>query len=213
MMAESPQASPFEHDPFGEVPDELLVSALLHRSGNVLRLGEALSCTPFVPSSWVGSMSETLILERAQRFLVALRHCQVLGIQVHDASPLGLTLCLPYSPQIVGNPESGVIHGGAITTLMDTACGISTVCVLAEFEVCPTLDLRIDYMHPAEPNKDVYGFAECYRVTSNIIFTRGYAYQDDPAQPIAHVVGTFMRMGKGVQGGKELTRNTQGGGA
>jgi acyl-coenzyme A thioesterase PaaI-like protein len=55
-------------------------------------------------------------------------------------------------------------------------------------------------MHPAEPNKDVFGFAECYRVTPNIIFTRGYAYQDDPAQPIARVVGTFMRMGKGVPG-------------
>jgi acyl-coenzyme A thioesterase PaaI-like protein len=68
-------------------------------------------------------------------------------------------------------------------------------------------------MHPAEPDKDVYGFAECYRVTPNIIFTRGYAYQDDPQQPIAHVVGTFMRMGKGLQGNKELQRTIQGGGA
>ncbi|WP_171499632.1 PaaI family thioesterase, partial [Acinetobacter guerrae] len=82
----------------------------------------------------------------------------------------------------------------------DTTCGISTVCVLPSFEICPTLDLRIDYMHPAEPNKDVYGFAECYRVTPNVIFTRGYAYQDDPEQPIAHVVGAFMRMGKAIGG-------------
>lgn len=141
-------------------------------------------------------MSDNAIAERAQRFLVALRHCQVLGLSVHHADAGGLTLRLPYSAQIVGNPESGVIHGGAITTLMDTTCGIPTVCVLPDFEVCPTLDLRIDYMHPAEPHKDVYGFAECYRVTPNVIFTRGYAYQDDPAQPIAHVVGTFMRMGK-----------------
>jgi uncharacterized protein (TIGR00369 family) len=158
-------------------------------------------------------MSETLILERAQRFLSALRHCQVLGIQVQSADPQGLTLCLPYSPQIVGNLRTGVIHGGAITTLMDTTCGISIVCALPEFEMCPTLDLRIDYMHPAEPDKDVYGFAECYRVTPNIIFTRGYAYQDDPQQPIAHVVGTFMRMGKSLQGNKELQRTIQGGGA
>jgi uncharacterized protein (TIGR00369 family) len=141
-------------------------------------------------------MSNSPILERAQRFLSVLRHCQVLGMAVHSADQQGLVLRLPYSPQIVGNPETGVIHGGAITTLMDTTCGISIVCVLPEFEICPTLDLRIDYMHPAEPGKDVYGFAECYRVTPNIIFTRGYAFQDDPSQPIAHVVGTFMRMGK-----------------
>ncbi|MGH8355636.1 MAG: PaaI family thioesterase [Pseudomonas sp.] len=156
-------------------------------------------------------MSDNLILERAQRFLLALRHCQMLAIGVHAADAQGLTLHLPYSSQIIGNPETGVIHGGAITTLMDTTCGISTVCVLPEFEICPTLDLRIDYMHPAEPNKDVYGYAECYRVTPHIIFTRGFAYQDDPEQPIAHVVGAFMRMGKGAQGDQELKRDIQGG--
>ncbi len=155
-------------------------------------------------------MSDSLMLERAQRFLSALRHCQVLGMRVHGVTPAGLTLCLPYSTQIIGNPETGVIHGGAITTLMDTTCGISTVCVLPEFEVCPTIDLRIDYMRPAEPNKDVYGFAECYRVTPHIIFTRGYAYQDDPQQPIAHVVGTFMRMGKGAPTNLAFTASAPG---
>jgi uncharacterized protein (TIGR00369 family) len=161
-------------------------------------------CAAAAPLSWadfphrheVSTMSDNAVLQRAQRFLSALRHCQVLGLSVHEAGPEGLTLRLPYSTQIIGNPESGVIHGGAITTLMDTTCGISTVCVLPEFEICPTLDLRIDYMRPAQPHMDVYGFAECYRVTENVIFTRGYAYQDDPAEPIAHVVGAFMRMGK-----------------
>ena len=158
-------------------------------------------------------MSDNSMLDRAQRFLGALRHCQVLGMQVHNVDSSGLTLRLPYSTQIIGNPETGVIHGGAITTLMDTTCGISTVCVLPEFEICPTLDLRIDYMRPAQPHKDVYGFAECYRVTENVIFTRGYAYQDNPDEPIAHVVGAFMRMGKGAQGDKDLKREIQGGAA
>lgn len=147
-------------------------------------------------------MTDNPIFQRAMRFLSALRHCQVLDLRVRSASQQGLTITLPYSPHIVGNPQTGVIHGGAITSLMDTACGMATLCVLPEFEVCPTLDLRIDYMHPAEPHKDVHGFAQCYRVTTDVIFTRGFAYQDDPEQPIAHVVGTFMRMGKGVKGTK-----------
>ncbi|MFC6300030.1 hotdog fold thioesterase [Pseudomonas sp. CCM 7893] len=149
-------------------------------------------------------MTENLLLERATRFVSALRHCQVLGIQVHDASGEGMTLVLPYNQNIVGDPQTGVIHGGALTSLMDTACGMATLCVLPEFEVCPTLDLRIDYMHPAEPHKPVFGFAQCYRVTTDVIFTRGFAYQDDPQQPIAHVVGTFMRMGKRLKGTRGL---------
>ncbi|MCI0994828.1 PaaI family thioesterase [Pseudomonas corrugata] len=157
-------------------------------------------------------MAEDPVFERATRFLSALRHCQVLGLKLHSASHEGLTLVLPFSPRIVGNPLTGVLHGGALTSLMDTACGMSTLCVLPEFEVCPTLDLRIDYMHAAEPNKDVYGFAQCYRVTPDVIFTRGFAYQDDPDQPIAHVVGTFMRLGQHARGltkgGPMTARNT-----
>jgi uncharacterized protein (TIGR00369 family) len=155
-------------------------------------------------------MTENLILERAARFVSALRHCQVLGIQVHDASGEGMTLILPYNQNIVGDPQTGVIHGGALTSLMDTACGMATLCVLPEFEVCPTLDLRIDYMHPAEPHKPVFGFAQCYRVTTDVIFTRGFAYQDDPQQPIAHVVGTFMRMGKRLKGTQGLGNSIKG---
>lgn len=158
-------------------------------------------------------MSENPIFERAVRFISAIRHCQVLGLRVVSADSKGMTLVLPYSAQIVGNPQTGVIHGGALTSLMDSACGVSTLCVLPEFEVCPTLDLRIDYMHPAEPHKEVYGFAECYRVTTDIIFTRGVAYQDDPQQPIAHVVGTFMRLGKGVKGSQGFAGAIKGGAA
>ncbi|WP_434648591.1 PaaI family thioesterase [Pseudomonas sp. D1-2] len=149
-------------------------------------------------------MAEDPVFERATRFLSALRHCHVLGIKLHSASRDGLTLELPYSAHLVGNPLTGIVHGGALTSLMDTACGMSTLCVLPQFEVCPTLDLRIDYMHAARPNKAIYGFAQCYRVTPDVIFSRGFAYQDDPEQPIAHVVGTFMRLGdsaRGLKGG------------
>ena len=60
-------------------------------------------------------MSDNPIFERAVRFISVLRHCQVLGMRVHSADTDGMTLVLPYSPHIVGNPQTGVIHGGALT--------------------------------------------------------------------------------------------------
>lgn len=146
-------------------------------------------------------MSDNDLMAMAERFLSALKHCQRLQMQVHHANTEGITLVLPWSPSIVGNPQTGAVHGGALTTLMDTTCGMATLCVLPTFEVCPTLDLRIDSMHPAQPGKPIYGHAQCYRVTRDVIFTRGTAYQDDPAQPICHVVGTFMRLGQDIKGG------------
>ncbi|MBV4490713.1 PaaI family thioesterase [Pseudomonas oryzicola] len=158
-------------------------------------------------------MSDATLKAMAERFLSALKHCQLLQMSVAQANADGMTLVLPWSTAIVGNPQTGAVHGGALTTLMDTACGMATLCVLPRFEVCPTLDLRIDYMHPAEAGKAIYGHAQCYRVTRDVIFTRGTAYQDDPAQPICQVVGTFMRLGQQIKGGIRFGNNLKEGGA
>jgi len=158
-------------------------------------------------------MNESSLQAMAERFLSALKHCQLLQMRVAHADRDGMTLMLPWSASIVGNPQTGAVHGGALTTLMDTTCGMATLCVLPRFEVCPTLDLRIDYMHPAEAGKLIYGHAQCYRVTRDVIFTRGSAYQDDPDQPICQVVGTFMRLGQQIKGGIGFANTLKEGGA
>ncbi len=133
---------------------------------------------------------------RAQRFLDELAHCMDIGLSVSNVTNDGkTTLLLPYNEELIGNKDTRIMHGGAITTLMDTASGTSVICSLDDFEICPTLDLRIDYLKSAEPDKPVYGFAECYRISRNVVFTRGSAYQEDINDPIAYCVGTFMRLG------------------
>lgn len=140
-------------------------------------------------------MTDSVCFDRVHRFIETLNQARALGLTVREAGKGHLTLCLPYSDGIIGDPDTGVIHGGAITTLMDTASGSVIMCALEDFELCPTLDLRVDYMRPAEPHKPVYARAEAYRVTRNIIFTRCEAYQE-PGETIANCVGTFMRIGK-----------------
>lgn len=140
-------------------------------------------------------MTEKLLMDRVERFISTLNQARELGLTVADADRDQLTLCLPYSEKIIGNPETGVIHGGAITTLMDTASGSVMICALEEFELCPTLDLRVDYMGPAEPGKPVFARAEIRKMTRNIAFTRCEAYQEG-GDSIATCVGTFMRIGK-----------------
>lgn len=140
-------------------------------------------------------MTDDERMNRVGRFISTLNQSLALGVSVASAKSGQVVLCLPYSDRIIGNPDTGVIHGGAITTLMDTASGSATLCALDDFELCPTLDLRVDYMRPAEPHKPVYARAETYKVTRNIIFTRCEAYQDT-GETIANCVGTFMRIGR-----------------
>ncbi|MCC4831422.1 PaaI family thioesterase [Shewanella sp. 1_MG-2023] len=134
----------------------------------------------------------------ATRFVNQLAQCRRLNISVLEASEHHVLLELPYSQDIIGDPDTGVIHGGVVTTLIDTASGTSVVsAILAKYEsleISPTLDLRVDYMKPAEPDKPLYAIAECYRLSANVAFTRAIAYQDSVDDPIAHAVGSFMRI-------------------
>ena len=99
---------------------------------------------------------------------------------------------LPYAPRVVGNPETGVIHGGVITGFLDHCCGISVASALRNPMPFATLDLRIDYMKAALPHADIFFEAECLKVTREIAFARGLAFQGKPGEPIALCTGTFM---------------------
>lgn len=99
---------------------------------------------------------------------------------------------VPYAPHLVGDPETGVVHGGVITSLLDNSCGVATTDKVGRNGGIATLDLRIDYMKPATPGEDIYAYAECYRVTKAIAFVRGYAFHNDRNDPIASCTAAFM---------------------
>jgi len=139
----------------------------------------------------------TQLVNQLNQLLDVLNHCKTIGMRVIEAEQGKVTLELPYNASLVGNPETGVIHSGAATTLFDTAAGFSVMSSLPEVEICPTLDLRLDHMKPAEPFKPVYGFAETYKLANNVAFTRGILFQNDRNDPIAHGVATFMRLQAG----------------
>ena len=121
-------------------------------------------------------------------------HGKTLGLKMTEINRGEINLVFPYKEEVVGNPLTGVVHGGVIVSLLDTACGSAAMTVLTTPAVAPTMDLRLDYMHPAEPYEPVYVSAKVYRNTSNVLFCRGSAWQDDPDNPIAHCVATFMKV-------------------
>lgn len=98
---------------------------------------------------------------------------------------------LAWKDHLVGDPDSGVVHGGVITSLLDNLCGTATVSALDTFKSTATLDLRIDYMRPAEKGRNIIGEAECYHVTRTVAFTRAWAYHETRDRVIATAAGAF----------------------
>ena len=125
---------------------------------------------------------------------LSLPHCEALGLQFNAAERGKATLVLPFKPDLVGDPFARVLHGGVVTSLADTAGALSIFTLLDERESVATLDLRLDYLRPALPDLPLYCQSECYRLTSQIAFTRSNIYQQAHEKPVAHAVATYMRM-------------------
>lgn len=121
-------------------------------------------------------------------------HFHLLGLKMESFAAGKACMSLPYQDQLSGNPDTGAMHGGPITTLLDSCFGLCVATLQDAEVVCPTLDLRIDYMGRAKPDMRVYAEGEVFRSTEHVVFVRGIAYQNDKARPIAHGVGTFARM-------------------
>jgi uncharacterized protein (TIGR00369 family) len=120
-----------------------------------------------------------------------------LGLQVRDIAPGVCVLELPWRDDLVGNPRTGVIHGGAITALLDACGGASVFLKMPKPIPIATLDLRIDYLKPAVAQHGVFARAECYKLTRSVAFVRAVAYQDDERDLVATAAATFMLATKG----------------
>jgi uncharacterized protein (TIGR00369 family) len=115
-----------------------------------------------------------------------------LGGEIVEMGAGRVRMRLPYADRLVGDPDTGVVHGGVITALLDHACGIAIGSALKAPAPFVTLDLRIDYMKPARPRADILFEAECLKITHEIIFARGLAFQDNRDDFIARSTATFM---------------------
>ncbi len=117
---------------------------------------------------------------------------RISGLRLDRSAPGEAWASLPYRPVFVGDTETGVLHGGVVTTLLDESCGMAVQLALDGTSAIATLDLRIDYQKPATPGLDILAHSVCYRVTRSIAFVRATAYQESEDDPVATATACFM---------------------
>ena len=82
-------------------------------------------------------------IEAMREAVPFLKH---LGIEVESVGPGTATLLLPVSAEL--KRSDGIIHGGAVASVIDSAFAFAIIPILGEGERTVTVDLTIHYLRP-----------------------------------------------------------------
>lgn len=137
-------------------------------------------------------MASDFSYQLAQQMAAGAPQSVALGFEAISAGDSRGALKAPWREDLVGDPDTGVIAGGVVTTLLDHVCGLAIRSAMNEAWPIATLDLRIDYMRPAAPRAGVIAEAHCYKLTRSIAFVRAQAYDADPGDPVATAQAAFI---------------------
>ena len=97
---------------------------------------------------------------------------RLLGIRGESVAEGRCVLRLPVRAELVGDPRRPAIHGGVISSLMDTAGGVAAWSALGEDETVSTVDLSVDYLEPAGMQDDLRAEAVLLRKGNRVCHVR-----------------------------------------
>lgn len=90
--------------------------------------------------------SEDARIEHARRVFAEVAYAKFLGLELCELKSGEVTVCLDVRAELKQN--HGVVHGGAIASLIDTASAFVILTAIDEPEKVTTTDLTIHYLRP-----------------------------------------------------------------
>ncbi len=87
------------------------------------------------------------------------------------------------------NPN-GIVHGGVVFTLADTAMGWATLAVLDDGQICASIEVSVRYLRPI-PGGRLVATASVLRAGRRIVHLECGVTVDDDDRPVAVLQGSF----------------------
>ncbi len=134
-----------------------------------------------------------IVRQMAEHMATTVPQAASLGFQLVSVDVGRGSIRAPWRADLVGDPDTQVIAGGVVTSLLDHTCGLAMASAAGtEAFSTATLDLRIDYMRAAARRAGVIAEAHCYKLTRTIGFVRAEAWDVDKSDLIATAQAAFV---------------------
>jgi len=141
-----------------------------------------------------------------KQVLEGIPYLKLLGIRLDFVND-ELTVVLPFSEQIIGNPDLPAIHGGATASLLEITAKVtlclkilstdplcetkSTTLGEQDLELPKTISFYVDYLRSGKP-LDSFARATVYRMGRRYASVQVEAWQDDRSRMFAQGTGHFL---------------------
>jgi uncharacterized protein (TIGR00369 family) len=126
----------------------------------------------------------------------------LLGLTFERLDSGEILVKLPMRDELIGNLETGAIHGGAISAMLDVTGGLAVIQKLRKdmkeqsledqikrFSKVKTIDMRVDYLRPPKGNEFI-GTASILRRGNKVAVTRMELHNEE-GELIAVGTGTY----------------------
>lgn len=100
--------------------------------------------------------------------------------------------------------ESGLIHGGLATIVLDSIFGLTVYTAMDEVKPIATINLRTDYVARASAGARVRCASQCDAIDEDVAFVSGRLAVEETGALIATASGAFMIGTKGPMKGMRL---------
>jgi uncharacterized protein (TIGR00369 family) len=128
--------------------------------------------------------------QRAARGLHSLPFAKLMGMRFVDIRPNEAVISIEIRDDL--RQPSGVLHGGVIATLIDTAMAFAVRTHLADHEFTATIDLTVHYLRP-HTSGTVTCTAKVVRAGKRI-FTVSGEVENEEGKLIATGLSTYTRI-------------------
>jgi uncharacterized protein (TIGR00369 family) len=129
-------------------------------------------------------------VERIRQALETVPFAKLLGIELEEVAPGTATLGFDIRDDLKQN--NGVVHGGAIASLIDTATAFAIISLLPPTEQATTADLTISYLRPLKQGR-ARSTARVIRAGRRLIVVSAEMVDDD-GKLVATALTTYIKI-------------------
>jgi len=129
-------------------------------------------------------------LRRIQKAIATVPFAHLLGIEVEEVASGTATLSLEIRNELKQN--HGVVHGGAVASLIDTATAFAIITQLKPEERVSTVDLTISYLRPLSEGH-VKAVARVLRAGRRLFVVSAEVFDDDE-KLAATALSTYLKL-------------------